>query len=108
MATVIQIKRSANAAAPSTAILSEGELAYSQDASNDGASAKLFIEAIDSGLNPVIHAIGGKFYTDLLDAASSTDTANAIVQRDSLANFEANTITANTFIGAFEGAVTGE
>lgn len=79
MATVIQIKRSGNATAPSAAILSEAELAYSQDKLNDGAGAKLYIESVDSSEAPVVHAIGGKYYTDLLEAATSTDTANAIV-----------------------------
>ena len=43
MATVIQIKRSTSASAPVIANLAEGELAYVQDRSGDGASAKLFI-----------------------------------------------------------------
>lgn len=103
MATVIQIKRSGNATAPSAAILSEAELAYSQDKLNDGAGAKLYIESVDSSEAPVVHAIGGKYYTDLLEAATSTDTANAIVRRDFLANFQANTITANTIIGPLVG-----
>ena len=71
MATVIQIKRSTSASAPVIANLAEGELAYVQDRSGDGASAKLFIESVDSSANPVIHAIGGKFYTDILDGAST-------------------------------------
>jgi hypothetical protein len=71
MATVIQIKRSTSATAPVIANLAEGELAYVQDRSGDGASAKLFIESVDSGANPVIHAIGGKYYTDILDGAST-------------------------------------
>ena len=68
MATVIQIKRSSSASAPSISDLSNGELAYVQDASNDGASAKLFIESVDSSSNPVIHTIGGKYYTDIVGA----------------------------------------
>ena len=71
MATVIQIKRSTSATAPVIANLAEGELAYVQDRSGDGASAKLFIESVDSGANPVIHAIGGKYYTDILDGNST-------------------------------------
>jgi hypothetical protein len=47
MATVIQIKRSSGSTAPTTTQLSEAELAYTQDASNDGASAKLYIESVD-------------------------------------------------------------
>ena len=106
MATTIQIKRSANVAAPSVSDLLEGELAYSQDASNSGAGAKLYIESIDSGSNPVIHAIGGKYYTALLDAATNTNTASAIVKRDASGSFAGNVISATTFVGNISGAVT--
>lgn len=71
MATVIQIKRSTGATAPTVSDLSEGELAYVQDRSNAGASAKLYIESHD-GTNAVIHEIGGKYYTDILDGDSPT------------------------------------
>jgi hypothetical protein len=106
MATTIQIKRSANVAAPSVGDLLEGELAYSQDASNSGAGAKLYIESLDSGSNPVIQAIGGKYYTALLDAATNTSTASAIVKRDASGGFAGNVITATTFVGNISGAVT--
>ena len=43
-----------------------------QDRSNDGASAKLYIESVDSGGNAAIHEVGGKFYTDIVDGASAT------------------------------------
>ena len=72
MATVIQIKRSTGASAPAVSDLAEGELAYVQDRSNDGASAKLFIESVDSGGNAAIHEVGGKFYTDIVDGATAT------------------------------------
>jgi hypothetical protein len=73
MATVIQIKRSTGVSAPTTSDLSEGELAYIQDRSNSGAGAKLFIESVDSdNSTPLIHAIGGKFYTDIIDGSSAT------------------------------------
>ena len=71
MATVIQIKRSTGATAPTVSDLSEGELAYVQDRSNAGASAKLYIESHD-GTSAVIHEIGGKYYTDILDGDSPT------------------------------------
>ena len=106
MATTIQIKRSANVAAPSVSDLLEGEIAYSQDASNSGAGAKLYIESLDSGSNPVIHAIGGKYYTALLDAATNANTASAIVKRDASGSFAGNVITATTFVGNISGAVT--
>ena len=73
MATVIQIKRSTGAYAPTVSDLAEGELAYVQDRSNSGAGAKLFIESVDSdNSTPLIHAIGGKYYTDILAGSSAT------------------------------------
>tara|TARA_B100001113_G_scaffold353161_1_gene356557 strand:- start:1235 stop:2659 length:1425 start_codon:yes stop_codon:yes gene_type:complete len=83
MATTIQIKRSTGSAAPAASDLVEGELAYAEDRSGDGASAKLYISSIDSGSSEVIQAIGGKFYTDLLDNATNAATASTIVKRDS-------------------------
>lgn len=97
MATIIQIKRSANVAAPTTSDLVEGELAYSYDKTNSGAGAKLYIEALDSGNTPTIHAIGGKYYTDKIDNATNGNTANTIVLRDAQGNFTANIITATLF-----------
>ena len=71
MATVIQIKRSTGSSAPATSDLAEGELAYVQDRSNSGAGAKLFIESVDSdNSTALIHAIGGKYYTDILDGTT--------------------------------------
>ena len=67
MSTIIQIKRSSGATAPTTAALLEGEMAYAQDASGNGASAKLYIESIE-GASAVIHAVGGKYFTDKIDA----------------------------------------
>jgi hypothetical protein len=99
MATTIQIKRSANVAAPATTDLLEGELAYSYDKSNNGDQAKLYIEVQDASGNESIHTIGGKYYTSKVDAATSANTVSTIVSRDALGNFTANTITANSFIG---------
>jgi hypothetical protein len=67
MSTIIQIKRSSGAAAPTTSALLEGEMAYAQDASNSGASAKLYIESMEGG-SAAIHAVGGKYFTDKVDA----------------------------------------
>jgi len=104
MATTIQIKRSGNVSAPSTTDLLEGELAYSYDKSNNGAGAKLYIEVLDSGNGETIHAIGGKYYTARVDAATSANTVSTLVARDSLGNFSANTITANSFVGNITAA----
>ena len=80
MSTIIQIKRSSGATAPTTTALLEGEMAYAQDASGNGAGAKLYIESIE-GSSAVIHAVGGKYFTDKIDArlvdASATVGAGA-------------------------------
>jgi hypothetical protein len=104
MATTIQIKRSPNVAAATTTDLLEGELAYSYDKSNNGANAKLYIEVQDSGGGETIHTIGGKYYTTKVDAATSANTVSTLVARDSLGNFTANTITANSFVGDITAA----
>src|SRR6056300_1551312 len=106
MASVIQIKRSSGNTAPTTAQLAEAELAYVQDASNDGVGGKLYIESVDSGANEVIHVIGGKYYTDEVDAATDSSTASTIVKRDGSGNFSAGTITAD-LTGDVTGDVTG-
>ena len=73
MATVIQIKRSTALSAPAISDLSEGELAYVQDRANSGAGAKLYIESVDSdNSTPLIQAIGGKYYTDMLAGSTAT------------------------------------
>ena len=80
--TVIQLKYSLATAAPSS--LNVAEAAYSF------SSNKLYI---GNNTNGVI-TIGGKYYTDLVDAATDVNTASAIVKRDASGNFSANTITA--------------
>ena len=67
MSTVIQIKRAAGSTAPTTSDLAEGEMAYAEDASNLGVSAKLYIESVEDG-SAAIHAIGGKYFTDKIEA----------------------------------------
>lgn len=99
MATIIQIKRTGNATAPTTVDLAEAELAYSQDKANNGANAILYIESLDSGDAAVIHKVGGKYYTDIVDAATDANTNGTIVKRDSTGSFAANVITADQFIG---------
>ena len=83
MATVIQIKRNSGTTAPGTSDLVIGEMAYAYDGSNDGASAKLYIEAVNSSSAADIHIIGGKYYTDLLDHTKGTLTANSALLVDS-------------------------
>ena len=111
MSTTIQIKRSTGSAAPGASDLVEGELAYAEDRSGDGASAKLYISSIDSGSSEVIQAIGGKYYTDLLDGATNANTASKLVKRDSSGNFNGGTITGSTLTDGTasiaSGAITG-
>ena len=95
MATSIQIKRGTGSGAPGTSDLIEGELAYAEDRSNNGASAKLYISSINSSSAEVIDTIGGKYYTAIIDGATNANTASKLVQRDGSGNFSAGTITAN-------------
>lgn len=81
--TVIQLKYSNVTGTPPSLNISEP--AYSN------VSNKLWI---NDGVSVV--AIGGKFYTDLLDASTQLATQNTIVRRDTSGNFAANTITVNT------------
>ena len=103
MSTIIQIKRSTGAAAPTTLNLSEAELAYSQDKSNNGANAILYIESVNNDDSPVIHKVGGKYYTDIVDTATASNTANKLVKRDANGSFSANVITATTLFANVTG-----
>jgi hypothetical protein len=77
MATTIQIKRSSGASAPTTSILAEGELAYSQDRSNEGAGAILYIESVAAdGTTAVVDKVGGKYYTNTVDTFLTPKTSS--------------------------------
>lgn len=80
--TVIQLKYSNVTATPP--LLNIAEPAYSN------VSNKLFI---NDGTSVV--AIGGRHYTQIIDVATSANTANTLVLRDLDKNFSANIITAN-------------
>jgi hypothetical protein len=83
--TVIQLKWSESTATPVT--LNVAEPAYSN------SSGKLYI----GGTNQAPIAVGGKYYTDIVDAATAANTYSTIVKRDSSGNFSATTVTANLF-----------
>ena len=83
MSTIIQIKRNSGTTAPTTSDLVIGEMAYAYDASNDGASAKLYIEATNNASAADIHLIGGKYFTDLMDHTLGTTTASSALLVDS-------------------------
>ena len=83
MASILRIKRSETSGNP--AVLAAGELAYSallDNGSNGGD--RLYIgmgtETADNAVNHII--IGGKRYTDMVDAATSVGTNNTIVKRN--------------------------
>ena len=101
MAQTILIKRSTSTAAPTA--LSNGELAYS----HVSGSGKLYIGRPGGGSGD-IDAIGGKYYTDIITAATAANTAGKLVLRDGSGNFASNVITANSFVGPLTGAVTGD
>ena len=97
MAQTILIKRSTSTSTPTA--LANGELAYSSQ------SNKLFVGRPGGGTGD-IDAIGGKFYTDIVDSAASANTASKLVLRDGSGNFSAGTITAN-LTGNVTGNLTG-
>ena len=80
--TVIQLKYSESTTTPAS--LNVAEPAYSNN------SNKLFIGLAG---NQVV-AIGGKYYTDIVDAATNVNTVSTLVKRDASGNFSAGTITA--------------
>src|SRR6056300_494702 len=92
MATIIQIKRSAGTATPST--LKLGELAYTYGAGTVGNNGdRLFIGTTGVDLNgdaTRIDVIGGKFFTDRLDHAAGTLTGSSALVVDS--NLAINTL----------------
>ncbi len=103
MASILRIKRSEVSGNPS--VLGAGELAYSGLADNgSNGGDRLYIgmgtETAGNAVNHVI--IGGKRYTDLVDAATNLNTASTIVRRDASGNFAATMITSN-----LTGNVTG-
>jgi hypothetical protein len=83
--TVIQLKFSEVTAAPPS--LNVAEPAYSN------SSGKLFIG--DSNQNSIL--IGGKYYVDRVDDATSANTANVIVKRDSDGSFSASVVKADLY-----------
>jgi hypothetical protein len=84
-------------------------MAYAQDKSNDGSGAILYIESVNNDNSAAIHKVGGKYYTDLVDSATSAKTNNAIVKRDGSGAISAD-VTGNLtgdVTGDLTGAVTG-
>jgi hypothetical protein len=88
--TVIQLKYSNVTSVPPT--LNVAEPAYSN------VSNKLWI---DDGTGVV--AIGGKYYTNIIDAATTAATANTLVLRNAAGSASFNVLTANSFTGNIVG-----
>lgn len=96
MASVIRIKRSSVSGNPAT--LAAGELAYSaltDNGSNGGDRLYIGIGSETNGNAANHFVIGGKYFTDKINSATSANTADELVQRDSSGNFAAGTITAD-------------
>jgi len=95
MASLLRIKRSAVSGNP--AVLAQGELAYSAltDNGSNGGDRLYIGTGTETNGNAVNHVvIGGKRYTDMVDAATNSNTVSTIVKRDGSGDFAANIITA--------------
>jgi hypothetical protein len=95
MASILRIKRSETGGNPAT--LAQGELAYSAlvDNGSNGGDRLYIGMGTETAGNAVNHiVIGGKFFTDMVSAATNANTASTIVKRDASGNFSAGTITA--------------
>lgn len=96
MASIIRIKRSAVSGNP--AVLAAGELAYSSlsDNGSNGGDRLYIGTGTETNGNAVNHVIiGGKYFTDIVDAATNSNTNSTLVKRDASGNFSAGMITAN-------------
>ena len=89
--TIIKTKFSTTTATPASDVLSVGEQAYSFLAG--GTGDRLYIGQLIGGSVEAVQ-IGGKYYTDIINAAASANTASTLVKRDASGNFAAGTITA--------------
>ena len=95
MAAIVRIKRSATSGNPAT--LGAGELAYSglTDNGSNGGDRLYVGFGTETAGNAANHfVIGGKYFTDTIDAATTANTASTIVKRNGSGNFSAGTITA--------------
>jgi hypothetical protein len=92
--TVIQLKYSTVTSTPTTLNVAEPAYSFTSD--------KLFI-----GNNTgTVLTIGGKYYVDIIDAATASSTVNTVVKRDAQGNAAFNGVTANSFTGAHIGNST--
>lgn len=93
--TVIQFRRSAATSAPTAGTLAAGQPAYSF------VSDKLFLGNVaGSGVD----TIGGKYYTGIVDGATSANSANNLVKRNDNGDFAGRVVTVTSLIGAVTGS----
>jgi hypothetical protein len=96
MASLVKIKRSEVSGNP--AVLGAGELAYSSltDNGSNGGDRLYIGTGTETAGNAVNHVVvGGKYFTDMVTAATTDNTASTLVKRDASGNFIAGTITAS-------------
>jgi len=96
MASFLKIKRSDTSGNP--AVLGAGELAYSglTDNGSNGGDRLYIGMGVETAGNAVNHIIiGGKRYTDMVDAATNINTVGTLVKRDSNGDFTARRVTAD-------------
>ena len=99
MSSNIKIKRSEVSGNPST--LGAGELAYSSlpDTGSNGGDRLYIGMGFETAGNAVNHiVIGGKYFTDAINAATDLSIGSTLVKRNAGGNFSAGTITA-TLVG---------
>jgi hypothetical protein len=95
MASIVRIKRSEVSGNP--AVLGAGELAYSAllDNGSNGGDRLYIGMGVETAGNAVNHiVVGGKFFTDMITAATPNNTASTLVRRDANGDFSAGVITA--------------
>ena len=96
MASILRIKRSETSGNPG--VLGAGELAYSglTDNGSNGGDRLYIGLGLETAGNAVNHIIiGGKRYTDMVDAATNLNTIGTLVKRDSNGDFTARRVTAD-------------
>ena len=96
MASILRIKRSETSGNPG--VLGAGELAYSglTDNGSNGGDRLYIGLGLETAGNAVNHIIiGGKRYTDMVDAATNLNTVGTLVKRDSNGDFTARRVTAD-------------
>ena len=113
MASILRIKRSELVGNPS--VLAAGELAYSALANNgSNGGDRLYIgmgtETDGNAVNHVV--IGGKYFTDIIDAATPSSVGGTLVKRDQNGSFQGalvgNADTATKWLNARNLSLSGD